>query len=154
MVCTSLLLFVYHSSMSLIQKGLVYSCPISIPGKAAAQSSPNFTNSSMLNECSTPVRLLKMHPVLQHLCTQFHICTSQARTSLDSQKGLMSFRQYVSKCDLGNKIKQPTTCTHVFLFLEIKFQNIFTHVNMLNFIKPPTCFGPHRTILREYVKPC
>ena len=56
--------------------------PISIPGKAAAQSIPNFTNSSVLNECNAPTRPLKMHPVLQQLCTQFHICTSQARTSL------------------------------------------------------------------------
>ena len=25
---------------------------------------------------------------------------------------------------------------------------------MLKFHKTPTCFGPHRTILREWVKPC
>lgn len=56
--------------------------PSSIPGEAAAQSSPNFTNNSMPDECNAPARLLNMPPVLQQLCTQFHICTSQARTSL------------------------------------------------------------------------
>lgn len=86
MVCTSFPFTVRMSQQDVVdteRTGIFLPLlPSSIPGKAAAQSSPNFTHSSKLNECNAPARLLKMHPVLQQLCTQFHICTSQARTSL------------------------------------------------------------------------
>ena len=40
-------------------------------------------------------------------------------------------------------------CSKIFTILEF-----FLHtLKILKFIKTPTCFGPHRTIFREYVVP-
>ena len=50
-------------------------------------------------------------------------------------------------------LKLPLCTINVYAF--VGDVGAFTHIKMLKIPnKTPTCFGPRRTILREYVKPC
>ena len=83
------------------------------------------------------------HLEIQYYC--FGICT---------RKYIKGYFHFYTVQELRYKSKTQLLAPVSIVFRHKILKHIHTHIKMLKFHKTPTCFGPRRTIFREYVKPC